>query len=405
MKSKYKYSLLLMTLVLSAVLLRCTKSDEMGTPSISYIRITNPASADSLLTSARQGQVIAIMGQNLGSVRQLWFNDQPAPLIPTAITNTTILTQVPAELPSVITNKMKLVFANGTSLDYDFSVDISGPRVDRAQCEYVSDGDSLYIFGNYLYPPIKVTFKGGNQSEPFTVSSDYKSLGVKVPAGAQTGPITVTTNFGETVSSFYFRDNRNIVLDYDNLTSAGSWRPGSTGSSGGIGGNYLILKGMLTTNQRTEDYPGGGFVSEFWAKVNGRPQGNFVTGDPSKLSMKFEVNINDWYGSYLNICWAPWDQNNNNQEYWSNLNARAIWGAWDVADKEIKNSGWMTVTIPITDFKYQQGTPGGVVTYTAMTLDPNITGSISFWVVGSPKASSSGSPVDLHIDNVRIVPN
>ncbi|HEY8938087.1 MAG TPA: glycan-binding surface protein [Cyclobacteriaceae bacterium] len=403
MKSIYKYVLLLLVpCMVGAMLLSCS-NDEIGKPSISYIRVTDPAASDSLLTAGFQGGTVAIIGQNLQNVQQIWVNDQKALLIATMITNTSVIFTVPAQVPTVITDKLYLVFPNNDTLKYDFHLQISKPIISSMQCEYVNAGDVATIIGNYFYAPLTVQFTGGAMGE--IVSVDEKAIKVTVPDGAEVGPVTVTTNFGKDVSSFYFRDDRNMILNYDNLTSTGSWRPGLFSSDGGITGNYLLLKGMVTTNARVEDYPNGCLESQLWGQGNGRPEGNFFTGDPSKLSMKFEANVVDWYGSYLNICFGPWN-NAGNQEIWSNLNARAIWGPWDAADAELKNTGWITVTIPMTDFKYQMGTSGGNITYTSMNFDPTIAGTLSFWVLGSPKAASTpGSPVEVHIDNVRIVPN
>ena len=215
MKINFKHSLLLlMTLATSVVLLRCSKNDEMGTPSINYIRITDPAASDSLVTDANQGQMIAIMGQNLGSVKEAWFNDQQAQLIPTFITNTTIITKVPSQIPTVITDKLKLVFANGSSLEYDFSVDISKPKIDHVRSEYVNSGDSLFIYGDYFYTPV-VSFNGGAQATILSVSADSKTIIAKMPSGVQPGPLTVTSSFGSRVSDFWMQDNRNFIASFD----------------------------------------------------------------------------------------------------------------------------------------------------------------------------------------------
>jgi hypothetical protein len=404
MKLKYKsIALLFMVSMIGILLLSCSSNDDIGKPSISYIRITDPAASDSLLTAGYQAGSIVIIGQNLKNLRELWVNDRKASLISTFITNTSVIFTIPAEVPTVITDKLYLVFPHNDTLKYDFHLQISRPITSGMKCEYVNDGDVATIIGNYFYEPLSVQFTGGAMAE--IVSVDETAIKVIVPDGAEPGPVTVTTNFGKDVSSFHFRDDRNIILNYDNLTSTGSWRPGLFSSDGGITGNYLLLKGLVPTNARNEDFSGGCLESQLWGQGNGRPEGNFFTGDPSKLSMKFEANVVDWYGSYLNICFGPWN-NAGNGEIWGNLNARAVWGPWDVADAELKNTGWITVTIPMTDFKYQMGTPGGNVTYTSMSFDPTIAGTLSFWVLGSPKAAASpGSPVEVHIDNVRIVPN
>jgi hypothetical protein len=400
MKSMYRYLVFLLAAVaLAGTFLSCN-DDDGGEPLIRYVRITKPTSSDSLLASAGQGQMIAIIGQNLGRVNQLWINDQRATLTPTLITNTSIIIRVPQQLPAVVTNKMTLHFSDGKVLEYPFELAVSEPVVAGMVCEFVDDGDVATIVGAYFYPPLTVTFTGGGQGEVVQVADG--AIAVTVPQGAQPGPVTVKTNFGETTSTFHFRDTR-AFLNYDDLNANGSWRSGTYASDGGLDGNYLLLKGKLGPNERSEDYAGGGYVSEFWAMANGRPEGNLLPGKPEDYVMKFEIDVVEWYGSYLNICFAPWNHSGSNQEYWSNsLNARAYWGPWDAIDANVATDGWVTAVIPMTDFAYQIGTPNGVVTYTSMPFDPAVTGSLTFWLIGSPKAKST--PVELHIDNVRIVP-
>jgi len=67
---KIYHSLLLFTLVISiaGISSSCKKDDNLpnnGEPRIRYVRITNPVSADSLLVGAFQGNLIAIVGENL----------------------------------------------------------------------------------------------------------------------------------------------------------------------------------------------------------------------------------------------------------------------------------------------------------------------------------------------------
>ncbi len=403
MKLNYKYLLLFLGVVMTAsgILTSCSDDNE-GEPMVRYVRVTDPTASDSLLVAAGQGQMIAIMGENLGGVTELWFNDQQAALSTTLITNSSIIARVPTDLPEVVTDKMTLVFANGRRLEYPFKLAVSDPQIISMASEFVDAGDVATINGNYLYAPLTVTFTGGVQGEIVSVEEDGSAIEVTVPDGAEPGPITVATNFGQTESSLHFRDSR-AFLNYDNLTASGSWRSGTTASTDGIDGNYLLLKGKLGANERTEDYAGGGYVSEFWAKVNGRPEGNLLPGKPEDYVMKFEINVVQWYGSYLNICFAPWDHNNSNQEYWSNdINARAYWGPWDAKDSDYATSGWITAVIPMTDFAYQMTKPANDIIYTTKVFNPEVTGSLSFWLIGSPKANST--PVELHIDNVRIVP-
>jgi hypothetical protein len=398
----YRYLLFLCVAIASAgIIISCSDDDEL-TPKVRFVRVTEPTASDSLLVAAAQGQMIAIVGENLGDIRELWINDQRAVLTPTLITSTTIITRVPEDLPTVVSNKMTLIFANGFTLEHPFTLAVAEPIVTAMASEFVEDGDIAVVKGQYLYAPLTVEFTGGVTGTVVSAKADGTEVQVIVPSGAQPGPIKVTTNFGTAESSLHFRDQR-AFLNYDNLTASGSWRPGTT-VDGGITGKYLMLKGKLSKNQRTEDYEGGGFVSEFWAKVNGRPEGNLLPGKPEDYVMKFEFRAVEWYGTYLNICFSTWDHNGNNQEYWSNsLNARAYWGLWDAKDAKFTTDGeWITAVIPMTEFGYQITTPDGNVTYTPMAFKPEVTGSLTFWLVGSPKSNSTLD--ELHIDNVRIVP-
>ncbi len=65
---------------------------------------------------------------------------------------------------------------------------------------------------------------------------------------------------------------------------------------------------------------------------------------------------------------------------------------------------WVTVTIPLTEFKWAMGTnDAGQVEYTEMKFNKAVTGSLSLWVLSSPEADSS--PFEFYMDNLRIVPN
>ena len=217
MKSIHK--LLFVTLAICTVGLfwSCNKDDDApknGEPRVRYVRITNPASSDSLLVGAGQGQLVAIVGENLQDAVDIWFNDRQArfdsnvyykyfdPCFGTI-----------AGFPNNVTNKLKIIFKNGFVLNYDFEVQISEPIVSSMVSEFVKEGETATIRGNYFYQPLTVTFEGGVVGTLVSVTDQI--IEVRVPAGAQPGRITVTTNFGVTKSDFWFRDNRNLLIHND----------------------------------------------------------------------------------------------------------------------------------------------------------------------------------------------
>jgi len=219
----------------------CSKSSDDETPYILYVRVPNPTQKDSLLVAATQGQLIAIMGGNLQNTREVWFNDQKAIMNQGWITKKSVMVNVPSALPNEITNKLKLVFADGSSLSHDFEVSISKPAVYNMYCEYVLEGDNAIINGNFFYPPVSVTFPGNfvatSEDEEVLVNEDFTILTVKVPEGAtESGQITVTTNFGVTKSNFWFLDNRNIFqgFELEENTSDPDKPWGELGTNGGV---------------------------------------------------------------------------------------------------------------------------------------------------------------------------
>lgn len=399
--------LVLLLMAASGLVMNSCSEDDLengGEPIIYYIRNTDPVRSDSLYVGAPLGNLIAIVGANLGATNKIMFNDQEAVLNSTYVTDKTILVSVPPDAPIVRNDKLTLFFRDGSTYEYDFKVDISAPLLDGMENEWAQEGETAVIVGNYFFEPLTVKLADGSEITPTSI--EQTSIEFEVPAGAPEGPITVTTNFGVTESVFHFHDSRNIVLNYDDLTSTGSWRYGTfVEDEHSLDGKYVKFKGTYNAGERNEGGDGTStYESQFWAQRSGRPEKNFLPGEPGDYSLKFEAKIIGWTGSYLNICWAPWDWQDSNQELWSNnINARAVWGPGTVASPVNTNGKWITVVIPMTEFKWGMGMSGGNVTYTEMAFNKKVTGSMSLWVLSAPGAANS--PFEFYIDNIRVVPN
>lgn len=301
--------LLIVALAIASVFTSC-KKDELGEPKINYVRVTSPASSDSLLIGAAQGKLIAIIGENLGGAVEMWFNDQQASLNPTYITNTSILVNVPSQIPLSINNKLKIVFKDGSTLLYNFQVQISKPSVLNMVSEHVITGDVATIRGDFFYLPLTVTFTGGVTGE--LVSVKDKEIQVKVPAGAQPGQITVKTNFGETKSDFWFRDNRNIFIDSDPYE--GWWNSSFVvtatvaGDPPKISGNYIRFKKAIGAWQWTE--VAGGPASAMPVHSKNIPDAAILK--PEDYNLKFEVNtVKPYNNNMLKINVALQGEDNN----------------------------------------------------------------------------------------------
>lgn len=375
MKSINKTLLMLLLAVVVATLITSCKKDTPGTPTINYVRITRPQSSDSLLVAAGQGQLIAIIGNNLQDAVEVWFNDQQARLTPSYITNTSILVSVPSNIPKTITNKLKIVFKNGYVLLYDFVVQISKPVITSMVSEFVNDGDVATIRGNYFYAPVTVTFTGGLTGE--IVSVKDQEIQVRVPAGAQPGQITVKTNFGETKSDFWFRDNRNLIIDSDPYE--GWWNSSYVISNPGptdppkISGNYIRFQKQVGAWSWSE--LAGGPASSMPAHSKNIPDDAIL--NPQNYYLKFEVNTIKPYNSNgikINVALNAQD---NNGYLWQ--------PPFDTKGQ------WQTVVIPLEEvFKSYS---------TAPTVNPS--GYWSRILIGNAPGALDA---DIAFDNLRIVP-
>ncbi len=369
----------------------CDDDDDEGAPAISYVRLTDPAKSDSLLTGAYMGDIIAIVGENLGSVKQVWFNDQRALIYSTFITSTAIITQVPSTIPEEVTDKIRLVFEDGSELLYDFRINIPAPVIASVKCEYVPDGDTLVLYGDYFFNA-QVFFPGDQEANIFNETKTR--LDVEVPAGAGQGSIVVKTKFGKVTSGFIFRDNRGVILDFDTKLGAG-WRPGNRQGTepDGVSGDYLILTGSLAADW---DWKDDHLEMDFWGQASGNPEGPLFEGDPNEMLFKFEANVvNPWTGGWMQLIFSPWSNAGNAVNSDNNI-ARGMWIPWQETGT-YQSDGWITVSIPLSEFSYNHTR----TTSNLKLVYPDNCGSLTIFVWGQVPAPCD---VRICIDNVRIVP-
>lgn len=340
MKSISKICLvLLLAAAIAPAFNSCTK-ESTGTPVIDYIRVTNPQSSDSLLVAAGQGQLIAIMGKNLGNAAEVWFNDQQSKLTPTYITNTTILVSVPSDIPIEINNTLKIVFKDGFILNHDFEVQISKPYLANMVCEFANDGDIATVRGDFFYAPIEVFLSDGTPVE--IVSLKDKEIQFLVPDGAVAGPITVKTNFGEVESDFWFRDNRNVIIGSDPYQG---WHdpnvvvenPGA-GDPPKINGNYIRVKGTIGSWSWNEIASGdAGSMPSYSKNI---PDDAIL--NPEKYNLKFEINtLKPYNNSMIRInagIYQSAEADNVNYQWAPPYDSKGKWQTVVIPFDEIVNS-------------------------------------------------------------------
>jgi hypothetical protein len=374
MKSKNKILLIVLMVVGAAMTFTACKKNNVYYPTIDYVRITRPTSSDSLLVAAGQGQLIAIVGDNLENAVQVWFNDQAAKLTPTYITKTSLLVSVPSNIPKTISNKLKIVFKDGYELLYDFKVQISKPLVSNMVSEFVNDGSVATIRGNFFYAPITVTLAGGANAQIVSLKDD--EIQFTVPAGAQSGQITVKTNFGETKSDFWFRDTRNIFISSDPWEGwNGSGFVVSNPASGDpekINGNYIRVNKFLASWSWNEIADGTASSMPIHSK---RIPDDAIL-NPDKYYLKFEVNTRKPYNNgMIRINAGNTVQDNTNYQWKPPFDT---------------HGQWQTVVIPYEDL------------FNSYTVKPTVNPS-GYWSMVLMQGPGD-LDADISFDNFRIVP-
>ncbi len=257
---------------------------------------------------------------------------------------------------------------------YDFQVQISKPTVSSMVSEYVNTGDIATIRGDFFYSPITVTFTGGVTGQ--LVSLKDQEIQVRVPAGAQPGIITVKSNFGETKSNFWFRDNRNMFIDSDPYE--GWWNASYVITSPGaadpqkINGNYLRFNkaiGAWSWNELA-----GGPASAMPVHSKNIPDAAILK--PEDYNLKFEVNTMKPYNANMLKINVALSAEDNDAYQWK--------PPYDTKGQ------WQTVVIPFEEV---------VASYKVKpVINPN--GYWSRLLFHGPGDLNA----DISLDNFRIVP-
>ena len=373
-----------------------------GIPEIFYVRVPAPESADSLLVKAFMDNSIVLVGKNLTSIREMWFNDKKAILNSSFITDNNLFVTIPKEIPGVVTDKIYMITKGNDTITYDFGVQVPGPVVSRISNEYAHDGHVAILYGDYFIDdpnvPLTITM-AGNIPVNEIISIEKTKITFRIPEGSQKGYLNVKSIYGTARSKFQFRDDRGMILDWDNTNADGGWRAGKIKNSDpeGISGNYVYFTGSLDGDP-TVDWAEDDFSFNLWGSANGRPEGDLFTSDPANSTLKFEVNVTQpWSSLALQMIFTPWSTRDTNGYIADGTTPRGLWRPWARSGSYVTD-GWETVSVPLTEFKYDQA--GGSL---EMASKGNY-GGLTFFVYNGGIPGTACTPY-ICIDNIRVVPN
>jgi hypothetical protein len=378
-----------------------------GVPVIYYVRPPSAKAADSLLTSAYTGNPICLVGDNLTSIKELYFNDLKAILNINFITKNTLLVNVPKDIPAEVTNKIYMVTGAGQKVDYDFKVMMPPPSIQRIKCEQVSAGEEAVLFGDYFLnddpsKPLSVSIGGYTIPNEDILDIQKTQITFIAPAGDVKGLVSVITAYGSARSKDIFRDDRGLITGFEDGFTGGWGRPAHIEEDPEYArwGKYVRLSGDLAAGAWTAG--GNDYTINIWGEDNGVPSGNLFAADPATAILKFEANVLETW-SAIPMIFCFYAQGGQEGYLWEDGNAdgggapRGVWVPW-LETGAYASTGWETVAIPLSSFKYN-GAGAEVPLSTAF-------GALGISVHNRGNAAWNGadcSPVIL-IDNVRVIP-
>lgn len=402
-----------------------------GVPALKYVRSPLPEEADSLLVGAYLGNTVCLVGDNLRSIYELYFNDQKATLNTSYMTDHTILVDIPKNIPEEVTNKIYMITKSGEKVDFDFSVMVPAPVVSSMSCEYAPAGSEAVLYGDYFVDdpnvPLTISMPGDITVEGEQITSITKTA-VKfiVPVGAVQGNIRVKSIYGTGQSVFQYKDTRNILFDWDGkyegaLAAGNSWsgddeKKGQTISSvPPIDGNYLVL-GPSTLLGGQWETPNA-YVMMYWPDQHAT-QGCVPLYDLPQfkkmleeyeledLAVKFEAYVpasNPWMAEGMQIQFTSLDEvsmenQNNDYVYGEGKEPRGVWVPWEETGSYDTGNQWVTVTLKMSEFNKQVS---GVVSETEFTKEK--LAGLSIFLRGGGVDGKECEPI-ICIDNIRVVP-
>lgn len=402
-----------------------------GVPTLKYVRSPLPEEADSLLVGAYLGNTVCLVGDNLRSIYELYFNDQKATLNTSYMTDHTVLVDIPKNIPEEVTNKIYMITKSGEKVDFDFSVMVPAPVVSSMSCEYAPAGSEAVLYGDYFVDdpnvPLTISMPGDITVEGEQITSITKTA-VKfiVPEGAVQGNIRVKSIYGTGQSVFQYKDTRNILFDWDGkyegaLAAGNSWngdneKKGQTISSvPPIDGNYLVL-GPSTLLGGQWETPNA-YVMMYWPDQHAT-QGCVPLYDLPQfkkmleeyeledLAVKFEAYVpasNPWMAEGMQIQFTSLDEvsmenQNNDYVYGEGKEPRGVWVPWEETGSYDTGNQWVTVTLKMSEFNKQVS---GVVSETEFTKEK--LAGLSIFLRGGGVDGKECEPI-ICIDNIRVVP-
>lgn len=337
-RNKYLWPVLVLVALVSLNLVSC-QDDEEAMPAVTNIRVI---AKDSSIVGGEFGLPIAIQGNNLTSVVEVWFNDVKAELNPVYVTNSNILVFVTDDGPTEVTNTITLVTASGNRITAEFQTILPPPQIWQLYNEFAKPGTENIVIGQYFFDIQRVLV--GDQEVEILAKSET-AIRFVMPPSVGVDRVTVEGAGGTTVSAFRLNETEGNMVNFD--IPATGW--GSDVCWGDaerinpedseiepVAGRYTRIK---QTDLAATGYQGDWVVATCWFDfgLEAAPATEKIfrfeayIGEPWKAGL-YNINIGTESGETFRYEWKPWD-------------------ADGLRESGIKTDGWMTFAVPASSFR------------------------------------------------------
>jgi len=207
--NKHIHFLLMSCVAAICVLFASCKSEEIGSPVITSVRMYNASPKDTLMSvgnsktdtiwSERTSKYVAIIGQNLQNALSIKFDGVAAKFNSALFAPNSVVVPIPEIIFSTIdtTKLYTLEYVTTTgSTTFSFKLGPAAPKITAISDVFASPGDSVYIYGSNLFLIQSFSYGGTKITSP-KFSYDGSAIGFKMPTPAPTsGEVSITTKSG-----------------------------------------------------------------------------------------------------------------------------------------------------------------------------------------------------------------
>lgn len=314
---------------------------------------------------AQPNDSVYIYGKDLVLLKSFSYGGTPITAVTTNLSGTALGFLMPSPAPT--SGDVVITTMSGVAT---FKI-LALPTITGISNENAVANDSVFVYGTYLKGIQSFSF-GGTAITSYKSNSNGSSVGFVLPSSVQTGPVSITTAFGTASTVYNVNDLEHGLianLQWDKSTDV----YGHVGWNGGTAStSSASLNNANTWVALTPDFPTNNTIFAVLSTTVLNPDegsaGNWPPiyqlhfdnqkwiapanlGDPvENYALKFEVSIpKPWNGGALNI-----ESSNNLFTF--------RWEPWQITattTAAYKTKGWITVTVPFTEFREKDDKLGG----------------------------------------------